>query len=99
MKITMIADWLSSAVGALLGTLCISTIFIKIFQRFFDMKLAIFIAFIGSSILILCITSFTMGFVKGFITYIPFLFLWCVIDLYKVNKTTKDKKQNEAPLQ
>lgn len=93
----MIMDWLSTAFGALLGTLFISTIFIRIFQRFFDMKLAVFIAFIGSAILILCITSFTMGFVKGFITYMPFLFLWFVIDLYKVNKTTKEQK--EAPLE
>lgn len=95
---TMIADWLGSIVGALLGTLFVSTIFIRIFQRFFDMKLAVFIAFIGSTILILCVTSFTIGFIKGFITYMPFLFLWFVIDLYKISKVTNEKKHNETPL-
>lgn len=95
----MLMDWLSTALGALLGTLFISTILIRIFYRFFDMKLAVFIAFIGSAILILCITSFTIGFIKGFITYIPFLFLWFVIDLYKLNKSTKNQERKEAPLE
>jgi nitrate reductase gamma subunit len=76
-------------IGALVGTWIIFNIFKIILFRFLDRKTVRYVSFVGAFILILIVTTFTMGFVPGFITYIPALFIWFVIDLIKFNKTEK----------
>lgn len=78
----IIADLL----GAALGTWVIYNIFNIILFYFLDKKIIPFVAFIGSFILILVVTTFTVGFIRGFVIYIPVLFLWFIVDLVKTNK-------------
>jgi hypothetical protein len=79
-------DFVYDFIGALVGTFIVSSIFKLILFKFLDKNSLVYVSFIGSSILILSLTSFTMGFVTGFITYMPALFIWFVVGLIKTNK-------------
>ncbi|WP_313798787.1 hypothetical protein [Cytobacillus sp.] len=81
-------------IGAFIITWAIYNVFQIILMRFLDPKTLRYVSFIGSSILILIVTSFTMGIVSGFIIYIPALFIWLVIDLIKINK--RDNKSSHS---
>lgn len=79
-------DLLYGIIGALISTWIIYNIFNIALFKFLDKKTLKYISFVGSAIFILVFTSYTMGFVNGFITFIPFLFIWFLIDLIKLNK-------------
>lgn len=79
-------DFIYNLIGAFVGTWIIYNIFHIILYYYLDKKTIPYVAFIGSFILILVITTYTIGFVNGFIIYIPVLFLWFVIDIIKMNK-------------
>jgi hypothetical protein len=79
-------DFIYNLIGAFIGTWIIYNIFHIILFYFLDKKTIPYVSFIGSFIIILVITTYTIGFVNGFIIYIPVLFLWFVIDLIKMKK-------------
>jgi hypothetical protein len=87
-------DHVYDVLGGLIGTWLGYNILQIILFYLIDKKLIPFVAFIGSFILILVLTSYTIGFVKGFIFYIPILFVWFVIDLIKLKK--KEKPTNQS---
>ncbi|MBO0959574.1 hypothetical protein J1P26_07480 [Neobacillus sp. MM2021_6] len=85
-------DYIYSFIGALVGTWVIFNLFKIILFKFLDSKTLHYVSFIGSFILILVITSYTMGIVVGFVTYMPALFIWLVIDLIRLNKKKSQEK-------
>jgi hypothetical protein len=85
--------------GAILGSCLIYNILCFILSKFMEKKLVPFLSFIGSFILILVVTTFTMGFVNGFILYMPPLFIWLLVELKISKKNIKLlDKAKEAPL-
>ena len=78
--------------GAIFGSWAIFNIFQFIFYRFFDIKTVISLAFAAAVIAILAITNFTIGMNKGFMYYIPVLFLCFLWDLRKFSKPQNEKK-------
>lgn len=89
-------DFLADFIGAVAGTWIIFNLFHIVLFKFLDKKTIPYVAFIGSTILILVITSYTMGFVNGFITYLPPLFIWLVVDLVRTNrKRVKSSEGND----
>ncbi|KQL20461.1 hypothetical protein [Cytobacillus solani] len=83
-------------IGAFIITWAIYNIFQIILMRFLDPKTLRYVSFIGSSILILIVTSFTMGIVAGFIIYLPALFIWLVFDLIKINKKENNRTKSKT---
>jgi predicted branched-subunit amino acid permease len=81
-------------IGALIATFIIYNLFVIILMKFLEPRNLRYISFIGSAILILIVTNFTMGIMTGFTLYLPALFIWLVLDLVKSNK--KNKSNVEA---
>jgi hypothetical protein len=90
------ADLAGTILGSFLGGFICYNLVKFILFRFLEEKTVIFVSFIGSSILVLVITSFTMGFVPGFIRYIPAIFVWFVVDLIKLNKRKKSSQHYDS---
>lgn len=76
-------------IGALIATFIIYNLFAIILIKFLDPKNLRYVSFIGSAILILIVTNFTMGIMVGFTIYLPALFIWLVLDLVKLNRNNK----------
>ena len=90
-------DYIYDIIGALIITWIIFNVFSIILFKFLEPKTLRYISFLGSAILILIVTNFTMGIMIGFTLYLPVLFLWLVLDMIKLNK--KQTRQKEAPLE
>ena len=84
-------DFIADYLGAFIATWIIFNLFKIILFKWLDPRNLRYISFIGSSILILSITSITMGILIGFVIYMPTLFVWFVLDLIKISKNDKIK--------
>lgn len=92
-------DIIYDLLGAFVGSYIIFNLFCMALFKILDKKSLLYVSFIGSAILILIITNFTMGMETGFLMYIPALFIWFVLDLVKVSRKDKINKAKEAPLE
>jgi len=90
-------DYVYSLIGAFAGTWIVYNIFCIILYYLVDKRLIPLTAFIGTTILILIVTNYTMGFAKGFVLYMPPLFLWLILELRGSDKR-KANKDTKAPL-
>lgn len=75
----MIEQYLSAFIIAFLPTRLAN----KVFARTLSPIKAAFVSFILVSVLALAICSQTMGIWVGFITYIPCLIVFLLVDIYK----------------
>lgn len=91
-----IADTLGTIVGCLIAGYIFYGIVNIILFKFIDKKILPFVSFIGSSILVLVVTSYLIGFVPGFVRYIPAIFVWFVVDLIKANKKKVTKIEGDS---
>lgn len=89
-------DVIGTFAGALVGSFIVISILKLILFKFLDERTLVYVSFIGATILILSLTSFTMGFVPGFITYMPALFIWFVVGLIKMNKKKVKNERNNS---
>ncbi len=90
-------DIVYDLLGAIIGSWIVFNLFCIILFKVLDSKSLRYVSFVGSAIVILVITNFTIGMQIGFLMYIPALFIWFVLDLVKLNKN--NSKTEEAPTQ
>lgn len=88
---------MSFYIGSILGSLTItflvySSVKSVISKKMDDRKSAIITAFLISLLIILLITTFTMGTINGLISYSPTLLFWLIVDYVKLIRGKEKEK-------
>lgn len=73
-------------IGSFVGVLILSRLLLRLYDKRYIHIKAVWITFITAAIIIALITTITMGFIEGAISYYPFLIVLLLYDLSKANK-------------